>query len=455
MCEQEFHVIGRRLPRIDARDKVTGQAHFTDDLSFPGTLFGLILRSPLPHARIVRIDASKALRLKGVKAVVTGEDTIKEKFGIISRSPKYQDEYPLAVERARFIGEEVAAVAATDPDTVMEALELIEVEYEELPAVFDPVEAQKPDAPQLHDHAPGNISREYHLEKGNVEKAFQECDLVREDTFTTHSAIHAYMEPRAALASWDLNGRLTVRTSTQTPYYVQQHLGLTLGMSPDSIRVIKPFVGGGFGGKSDGLSTVEFAAALLAKHAGRPVKVVCSRDEEFHAARRKHPVVITMKTGVKSDGTIVARQSKAILDGGAYCSLGPLTTVLLGTFQTLPFRFDHFKYDGYRIYTNKPPCGAMRGHGGPQVHFAQDVQLDMIAEELGIDPVEMAIKNGLQTGDESACGFKIVSSGLVEKTQDRPQSLWDRPRLRRIPLRCGVLLQPHHVGPFLSDHKSR
>jgi 4-hydroxybenzoyl-CoA reductase subunit alpha len=222
------------------------------------------------------------------------------------------------------------------------------------------------------------------------------------------------MEPRAALASWDLTGKLTIYTSTQTPYYVQQHLGRTLAMNPDNIRVIKPFVGGGFGGKSDGLSSVEFSAALLSRHAGRPVKIVCSRDEEFTAARRKHPARVTMKTGVMKDGTIVARESKAILDGGAYCSLGPLTTVLLGTFQTLPFRFEHFQYDGYRIYTNKPPCGAMRGHGGPQVHFAQDVQLDMIAEELGLDPVEMALKNGLKTGDESAAGFKIVSSGFAE-----------------------------------------
>jgi len=308
----------------------------------------------------------------------------------------------------------VAAVAAIDPDVAMEALNLIDVEYEELPAVFDPEEARKPGAPQIHDHAPGNISREHHMKKGDPETAFLECDLVREDTFTTQSVIHAYMEPRAALANWDLTGKLTVHTSTQTPYYVQQHLGRTLGMNPDNIRVIKPFVGGGFGGKSDGLSAVEFSAALLAKHAGRPVKIVCSRDEEFTAARRKHPTCVTMKTGVRKDGTIVARQCSAILDGGAYCSLGPLTTVLLGTFQTLPFLFNHFQYDGYRIYTNKPPCGAMRGHGGPQVHFAQDVQLDMIAEELGLDPVEMAIKNGLKTGDESAAGFKIVSSGFEE-----------------------------------------
>jgi 4-hydroxybenzoyl-CoA reductase alpha subunit len=411
---KKYSVIGKRLPRVDARDKVTGKALYTDDLSLPGMLCGAILRSPLPHAKIVGIDVSRALKLPGVKAIVTGADTPQIKFGIISRSPKYMDEYPLAVDRVRFIGEEVAAVAAVDMDVALEALELIKVAYEELPAVFDPQEAQKPGAPRLHEHAPNNISREYHIKKGEPEKVFEECEHIREDTFTTQSAIHCFMEPRAALASWDQSCQLTVYTSTQTPYYVQQHLGLTLDMNPDNVRVIKPYVGGGFGGKSDGLSAVEFCAALLAKHADRPVKLVCSRDEEFSAARRKHPARITMKTGVKKDGTILARKCRAVLDGGAYCSLGPLTTVLMGTFQTLPFKFEHFQYDGYRIYTNKPPCGAMRGHGGPQVHFAQDVQLDMIAEDLGLDPVEMAIKNGLQTGDESAAGFKIVSSGFRE-----------------------------------------
>ncbi len=410
----KYSLIGKRLPRIDAREKVTGKALYTDDISMPGMLCGMILRSPFAHARIVRIDTKKAMKLPGVKAVVTGEDTAKVKYGIISRSAKYMDEYPLAVDKVRFIGEEVAAVAALDPDVALEALDLITVEYEELPAVFTPEEAMKPGAPQIHDHAPGNISREFHINEGDVEKGFLACDLVREDTFTTQSAIHAYMEPRSALASWDLSGKLTLYTSTQTPYYVQQHLGLTLGMNPDNIRVIKPFVGGAFGGKSDGLSAVEFCAALLSKHAGRPVKLVCSRDEEFAAARRKHPTEITMKTGVKKDGTIIARQCRATLDGGAYCSLGPLTTVLIGTFQTLPFLFKNFKYDGYRIYTNKPPCGAMRGHGGPQVHFAQDVQLDMIAEELGLDPLAMAIRNGLKTGDRSAAGFNIVSSGFRE-----------------------------------------
>jgi 4-hydroxybenzoyl-CoA reductase alpha subunit len=411
---KKYNLIGKRLPRVDARDKVTGKALYTDDLSLPRMLCGAILRSPLPHAAIVSIDISKAIKLPGVKAIVTATDTPQIKFGIISRSPKYMDEYPLAVDRVRFIGEEVAAVAAVDADVALEALELIRVEYEELAAVFDPQEAQQSDAPQLHGHAPKNISREYHIKKGEPAKVFGQCDHVREDTFTTQSAIHGYMEPRAALASWNQSGKLTVYTSTQTPYYVQQHLGLTLDMNPDHIRVIKPFVGGGFGGKSDGLSAVEFCAALLSKQADRPVKLVCSRDEEFTAARRKHPTQITMKTGVKKDGTILARKCRAVLDGGAYCSLGPLTTVLMGTFQTLPFRFEHFQYDGYRIYTNKPPCGAMRGHGGPQVHFAQDAQLDMIAEDLGLDPVEMALKNGLQTGDESAAGFKIVSSGFGE-----------------------------------------
>jgi len=414
MSAREYSVIGKRLPRVDSTDKVKGKAIYPGDISLPGMLCGMILRSPLAHAKLIRIDTEKALRLPGVKAIVTGEDTPKVKYGVISRSPKYMDEYPLAVDKVRFIGDEVAAVAATDPDTALEALELIEVEYEELPAMFSPEEAQKPDVPRIHDHAPTNISREFHINTGDVEKGFFESDLVREDTFTTQSSIHAYMEPQAALASWDHNGKLTLYTKTQTPYYVQQHLALTLGISPDKIRVIKPFVGGAFGANSDGMHSPEFCAALLSKRAGRPVKIVCSRDEEFMAARRRHPVIITMKTGVKKDGTIMARKCEAILDGGAYCSLGPLTTVLVGTFQTLPYRFSNYQYDGYRYYTNKPPCGAMRGHGGPQCHFAQDVHMDMIAEELGMSLMEIALKNGLRTGDRSAAGFNIVSSGFCE-----------------------------------------
>jgi 4-hydroxybenzoyl-CoA reductase alpha subunit len=411
---EEYHLIGKRLPRIDAKDKVKGVGLYTDDLKLPGMLCGLILRSPFPHARVLRVDASAAARLPGVKAVISGADTQKIKYGVISRSPKFMDEYPLAVDKVRFVGEEVAAVAAVDADVAMEALELIEVEYEELPALFDPLEAQKPGAPQIHDHAPNNISHKFHFKNGDVEKGFQESFLVREDVFTTQSAIHAYLEPHAALATWGTHGKLTLYTSTQTPYYVQQHLALTLGVSPDRIRVIKPFVGGGFGGKSDGMAALDFCAALLSRKSGKPVKIVYSRDEEFAAGRRKHPAVITMKTGVKRDGQIVARQCKAILDGGAYSSLGPLTTVLMGNFQTLPYRLEHFQYDGCRVYTNKPACGAMRGHGGPQVHFAQDVQLDMIAEELGIDLVEIALKNGLRKGDQSAAGFNIISSGFTE-----------------------------------------
>ena len=431
---KEYCLIGKPIPRIDAKEKAMGKALYADDLRLPGMLCGMILRSPLPHAKILSIDTSKAAKSPGVKAVIAGEDTLKIKYGVISRSPRYMDEYPLAVDKVRFIGDEVAAVAATDPDIALEALHLIRVEYEELPAVFDPEEAQRSGAPQLHDHAPGNISREFHIKKGDSGKAFLESDLVREDVFKTQSATHAYLEPHAALATWDLRGKLTLYTSTQTPYYVQQHLALTLGIAPENVRVIKPFVGGGFGGKSDGMAALDFSAALLARKTGRPVKIVYSRDEEFTAGRRKHPVTITMKTGVRKDGTLLARQCKAVLDGGAYCSLGPLTTVLMGTFQTLPYRFEHYQYDGYRIYTNKPPCGAMRGHGGPQVHFAQDLQMDMIAEELGIDPVEMAMRNGLRTGDETAAGFKIISSGFCECLEKVAEATsWrEKRRLRRV-----------------------
>ena len=455
----EYSFVGKRLPRVDSRDKVKGAALYTDDIRLPGMLCGLILRSPLPHGNILLIDTSRAMKLQGVKAIVTGEETLKIPYGVVSASSKYMDEFPLAVKKVRFIGDEVAAVAATDPDIAMEALELIRVEYQELPAVFDPEEAQRPDAPQIHDHAPGNISREFHIRKGDPEKGFMESDLVREDTFLTQSAIHAYLEPHAALASWDLNGKLTLYTSTQTPYYVQQHLALTLGLPAERIRVIKKFVGGGFGGKSDGMAALDFCAGLLSKKAGRPVKIVYSRDEEFVAGRRKHPTRITMKTGVKKDGTILARQCKALLDGGAYCSLGPLTIVLVGSLQTLPYRFSNYQYDGYRVYTNKPPCGAMRGHGGPQVHFAQDVHMDMIAEDLGIDPIELALKNGLRVGDETAAGFKIISSGFAEcLSKVRTAAEWnEKRRLSKIDRNkaCGIGLGcggfPSGAGSYLTN----
>ena len=289
--------------------KARGSAIYTDDMKLPGMLHGRILRSPFAHALIKHIDTSKAASLPGVKCVITAEDTPKIKYGNWRLFPETQDEYPLAVDKVRFIGDEVAAVAAIDKDTAEEALELIKVEYEELPAVFDVDSAMQPGAPIIHDYCPTNVSVNRKIEYGDVEKGFAESDYVREDTFTFTPVIHAYLEPCSALAQVDLDGRITLWTSTQVPYIVQCLLASTLGMRENDVRVIKPFIGGGFGGKME-LRTWEFCAALMAKKTGRPVKFTLSREEEFLAGRRRHPMKIHSKVGFKKDGTLVAKDLK-------------------------------------------------------------------------------------------------------------------------------------------------
>ncbi len=295
---KEFSVIGKDIPRSDATPKARGSAIYTDDMKLPRMLHGRILMSPFPHALIKHIDTSKAASLPGVKCVITAEDTPKIKYGNWRLFPETQDEYPLAVDKVRFIGDEVAAVAATDKDTAEEALELIEVEYEELPAVFDVDEAMRPGAPIIHDYCPDNVSVNRKIEYGDVEKGFAESDYVREDTFDLPPVIHAYLEPCSALAQVDLDGRITLWTSTQVPYIVQCLLASTLGMRENDVRVIKPFIGGGFGGKME-LRTWEFCAALMAKKTGRPVKFTLSREEEFLVGRRRHPMRIHLQGGIQ------------------------------------------------------------------------------------------------------------------------------------------------------------
>ncbi len=407
-----YSVVGKRIPRVDSYEKVTGKGVYTGDIKLPNMLYGKILRSPYPHARILNIDVTKAKKLKGIKGIVTGKDTLKIKYGVISRSPKYMDKYPLAVDKVRYIGDAVAAVAAISEDIAEEALELIKVDYEILPGVFDPEEAMNDGAPIIHEGFENNISRKFEMNFGDIDKTFRDAHLIQEDRFVTQSVIHAPMEPHAALANYDSSKGLTLWTSTQTPYYVKIHLSLTLGIPEGKIRVIKPYVGGGFGGKADGMSSLDFSASLLSIKTALPVSIAYSREEEFTATRRRHPIIIHLKTAVKKDGTILGRFCKAILDGGAYNSYGPLTLILCGNFFNLPYRMQSYRYEGYRVYTNKPPCGAMRGHSSPQVHFASEVQMDIIAERLRIDPAELRIKNGLKAGDIAPNGFKIMSSGF-------------------------------------------
>ena len=406
-----FNRIGKEVPRNDAESKARGTALYTDDLKLPGMLHGRILRSPLAHAQIKHIDVSRAATLPGVKCVITGEDTPKIKYGNWRLFPETQDELPLAVDKVRFIGDEVAAVAAVDLDTAAEALERIVVEYEELPAVFDPDSARQPGAPVLHDYCPSNVSVNRKIQYGDLEKGFAESDYIREDTFTVHAVSHAYLEPCAALAQTDQDGRITIWSSTQVPYILQCLLASTLGLRENDIRVIKPFVGGGFGGKME-LRAWEFCAAFMAKKTGRPVKFTLSREEEFLAGRRRHPMKLHSRVGFKRDGTLVAKDLKIQLDGGAYNAMGPTATFLCGNFGAMLYRYPNYRFHGEHVYTNKPPASAMRGFGAPQSLYASEIQMNSAAEELGIDPVDLRIKNAQVSGDQipdvatiSSCGF--------------------------------------------------
>ncbi|MFH1154434.1 MAG: molybdopterin cofactor-binding domain-containing protein [Pseudomonadota bacterium] len=413
---EEFNIVGKSVPRNDARAKATGTAIYTDDMKLPGMLHGQLLRSPYAHARIVNIDTSRAKALPGVKCVLTGEDTPKIKYGNWRLFPETQDEYPLTFDKVRFVGDEVAAVAAVDLDTAQEALELISVEYEELPAVYDVAASLEEGAPIIHGYCPTNISVNRRIDYGDIDRAFDESHYVREDTFTVHAVSPAYLEPCSSLAQCDLDGRITLWTSTQAPYIIQCLLAHTLGMRENDVRVIKPFVGGGFGGKME-LRAWEFCAALMAKKTGRPVKFTLTRKEEFTAGRRRHPMTLYSKVGFKKDGTLMGKDLRIHLDGGAYNAMGPTATFLCGTFGAMLYRYPSYRFTGEHIYTNKPPASAMRGFGAPQSIFAMETQMNIAAEELGIDPIDLRIKNAQVTGDVLPGVATISSCGFIESIE--------------------------------------
>ncbi|MGD8763425.1 MAG: molybdopterin-dependent oxidoreductase [Desulfobacteraceae bacterium] len=433
--QKEFNVVGARLPMMDAAQKVKGAALFTDDLVLPGMLYGKILRSPLAHAKIVRIDTSKAEKLSGVKGVVTGQEIPDRQYGIV---PKARDEYALAKDKVRYIGDDVAAVCAIDPEIAEEALELIQVEYEELPAVFDPLEAKKEGAPEVHAGIKNNISFAIKKEFGDVEKAFVECDAVFEDRFYSQPVNHAPLEPHAALAQFDpLNGELTIWSSTQIPFFLRRNLSNTLQIPESKVRVIKPKVGGGFGQKID-LFAKDFCAAWFAIRLGKPVKFVYEREEVFISTRQRHPMYITVKTGVKKDGTILAQKFKAHADGGAYNSTAPTMIALSCFFLMIPYRVPNLIYEGYHIYTNKPVGGAMRGHGIPQARFAVERQLDMIADQIGVDPAEIRIKNSVHAGEPHPAGFVINTCGFSDSVKKAADAIGWGEKRGKLPLGRGV-----------------
>ena len=457
----EYSIIGKPIPRVEARLKATGQARYAADLEEANMLWGYVKRSPHAHARILNIDTSKAERLPGVKAVITGKDFNGFKWGW---SRPTRDEEPLATTKVRYLYEGVAAVAAIDEDIAQEACDLIEVEYEPLPGVFDPFEAMKEGASLVHEDRPGNVCVEYHWNFGDVDKAFAESHLVREDTFQTPRMAKGYIEPPATLAYWPTPDRIVFQGAKGSPYFPYRILANCFNLPLSNVRIITPFIGCDFGGTKNDMTNGDYSTVMLAKKTGRPVKIVSTQFDTLTTDLRRHPMWITVKTGVTKDGILKATYLKAIADGGAYTRMSPLTMFLVGTCQTLPYKLPNFKYDAYNYFTNNPSSAAMRGHGLYHSRFAADVQLDMIAEELGIDPVEIRLRNSIDSikGGEKVYvtvnDVHVASCGMKECIEETAEAVNWKTRKKRVEgskaYGMGFAAATYNSGTKLSAHNA-
>jgi len=408
-----FQVVGKAHRKVDGLAKATGAAVYADDIVLPGMLHAKILRSPHAHAEIRAIDATRALEHPGVVAVITGAD-LPTKYGVIPWTP---DETALAVGKVRFIGDEVAAVAAVDEDAANEALKLITVEYEPLEAHLDPFESLAKGAPQIHDEirgkaVKGNVSKHVDLSFGDVDAGLKDADVVVEGEYFFHGSTHAPIEPHCAVAAFAPDGVLTLWSATQITHYVHRALARVIGLSESQIRVIQPCLGGAFGGKSDPFA-LEFVVAKLAMITGRPVKCLWTREEVFYAHRGRHPMHMRYTTGANKDGRITAVDARILIDGGSYSSFGLVTTYYSGQLLTGPCDLPAYRFDSTRVFTNKPPCGPKRGHGSVQPRFAFEVQLDQVAEKLAMDPIELRRKNFQGEQTRTVNGQRITSNGFL------------------------------------------
>ncbi|MBI4716940.1 MAG: molybdopterin-dependent oxidoreductase [Planctomycetes bacterium] len=427
------------MPRVDAADKATGRALYTADIALPNMLHGKILGSPIAHGRVRRIDVSRAAALPGVVDVITGADVPDTQYGV---SPARYDEHVLAKDKVRHVGDEVAAVVAVDERTAERAIACIQVDYEELPVVLDAYQAVQEGAPLLHDRYPRNINTHVEQSFGEIEAGFAASHYVREEEFTGNTIYQSPLEPHAAIAYWEHDGTLVLYTSTQVPHYVQYMMAHVFHMPLGKIRVIRPAVGGGFGGKAE-TTPLDLCAAILSRRTGRPVKMVYSREEMFHHGRGRHRQHMRFKLGVDREGRIQAFKSEIHLDGGAYSSFGVATAYYAGSVIPTLYHIPNYRYDGYRVMTNKPACGAMRGHGVPQPRFAFECLLSMIADDLGIDPIEIRRRNAMAPHtrtvndmDIGSCEFRATLEAVCEK------SGWDGkygklPRGKGIGVGCG------------------
>src|SRR6476660_7152842 len=435
-----LNVVGKPFRKVDARAKCTGQTRFADDIVLPRMLFARLLRSPVPHALIKSIDVSKALELPGVVAIITGKD-LPIPYGIL---PVSQDEHALCIDKVRFIGDPVAAIAAIDEDTAFDAMDLIDVEYEPLKSIASIDDALATDEPRIHEYGDGgNVHKKVSLEFGDVKEGFAEADLIREDTFFYEGNTHLPLEQHAAVGNLDPDNKITLWSSTQTPHYVHRALAKVLGLPASHIRVIATPNGGGFGGKSDPFNH-EVVVCKLSMMTGRPVKVTLTREEVFYCHRGRHPVLMRVKTGVKNDGAITAMHFQTFLDGGAYGSYGVASTFYTGALQTVTYDVPRYKFQGVRTFTNKAPCGPKRGHGTPQPRYALEVHLDKIAEQLQLDPVDIRRQHLVPPNSVTANYLRIGSMGLgqcidkvVEGSRWHERFSWDQNN-RKLPFGKGV-----------------
>ena len=429
-----LRVVGKPFPKVDAKVKCTGELKYADDLVLPRMLHTKLLRSPVPHARIVKIDISKAEAYPGVKAVLLGKD-LPTTFGAL---PVSEDEHALAIDRVRMVGDPVAAIAAVDEDVATEALDLIDVEYEPLPTITSIQDAFDKPEPRIHEYGElGNIHRRQVYEFGDVHAGFAEADFVREDLTFYEGSTHLALEQHASLAQFSHDGKLTLWTSTQDMHYLHRHLAKVLGLPTSHIRVIATPNGGGFGGKCDPFNH-EIAVSKLAMITGRPVKICLTREEVFYAHRGRHPVLMSTKTGYKKDGSITAMHHRTILDGGAYGGHGVASTFYTGILQPTTYKLPNYRFEAVRVFTNKAPCGPKRGHGTPQPRWAQEIQMDRIAEHLGLDPAEMRKQHAVPPNFITANWIRIGTLALGKCIDKVVEGSGWKNKFRKLPHGRGV-----------------
>ena len=417
----DHRVLNTRAVRVDAGDKVTGRAKYVADIERPRMLYAAMLQSPVAHGVLKSVDTTRAQALPGVIDVITAKEAPSVKYGV---SPARYDETMFAEDKVRYLGEEIAAVAAEDLDTAIKALELIDVEIDELPPILDAETALEEGSPQINDQYPGNVTGEVHQHFGDVDAAKSTADRVYTDHLQSQMQNHAAIEPHGCLAEVDSRGNLVLHTSTQCPHYVQRTVAMVLELPLGKVRVVAPAVGGGFGGKASA-SNMELAVCFLAQRTGRPVKGLYTREQVFLRSRGRHQFMHHMSVGVKNDGTLVFLDHQCTLDGGAYCSFGIATVYYAGSLLGAPYRLPNMRYHGVRVSTNKPACGAQRGHGGVIARALFESILDQIAEDLSMDPIELRLKNVMSSGEVTCNELNMSSLGMRECLEGvRERSVW-------------------------------